>query len=64
VKPRQSHDLYIKKISVEEMGDLANSLKEPNALRLGNFDTDTGATNANLTNTVAPWKWRKVLRVS
>jgi len=44
VKPRQSHDLYIKKISVEEMGDLANSLKEPNALRLGNFDTDTGAT--------------------
>jgi len=44
VKPRQAHDLYIKKISVEEMGDLANSLKEPNALRLGNLDTDTGAT--------------------
>ena len=31
---------YIKKIGVEQMGDLADSLKDPNVLRLENLDTD------------------------
>jgi len=31
---------YIKKIGVEQMGDLANSLRDPNVLRLENLDTD------------------------
>lgn len=31
---------YITKIGVEQMGDLANTLKDPNVLRLENLDTD------------------------
>jgi aspartate/methionine/tyrosine aminotransferase len=31
---------YIKKIGVEQMGDIADSLKDPNVLRLENLDTD------------------------
>jgi len=32
--------MYITKIGVEQMGDLANSLKDPELLRLENLDTD------------------------
>ena len=31
---------YITKIGVEQMGDLADSLKDPNVLRFENLDTD------------------------
>ncbi len=31
---------YITRIGVEQMGDLADSLKDPNVLRLENLDTD------------------------
>jgi N-succinyldiaminopimelate aminotransferase len=31
---------YITKIGVEQMGDLADSLKDPDVLRLENLDTD------------------------
>ena len=31
---------YLSKIGVEQMGDLANSLNDPDVLRLENLDTD------------------------
>ena len=35
--------MHITKIGVEQMGDLANSLQDPDMLRLENLDTDTAS---------------------
>jgi N-succinyldiaminopimelate aminotransferase len=42
---------YITKIGVEQMGDLADSLKDPDVLRLENLDTDLRPPQSALEST-------------